>query len=364
MSFSHNKNLLLALFMLTQSATPLKSMARSINSLKQQAMRLSPVIQVALQASQKSTSLQPNFKMREYSQMSRKEAAAILGISEQASHHEITARHRELAKKFHPDINPASGNIMRDCNTARDVLLEEMPFKKTSEQSTQKPNKTVAILKKYTIPPLEKVMAFIARKSWQDWKDLEFDPFTTNRVLHQLQNDLKNVPRALNQKAMTLYIKNMQETYKETYGVVAFIIESISQELRTEIRQSTNTRKAVLCDALKTFDALLHQFDKDFVKQYDEGKKKIEEGKFSSFFTNYKSSNYNFYTTEFPKKIMVELWIKYQYEIGKSHTELYKIITIVTLKELIKKYIRYLAIGAAAAASAYVAGKTIQNWDN
>ena len=54
--------------------------------------------------------------------MSRKEAAALLGVSQDASPDEIRTAHRELMKKVHPDAG-GSDALAAKVQQAKDVLL-------------------------------------------------------------------------------------------------------------------------------------------------------------------------------------------------------------------------------------------------
>ncbi|KAA5800969.1 DnaJ domain-containing protein [Alkalicaulis satelles] len=56
------------------------------------------------------------------STMTRREAAQILGVAENASADEIRQAHRELMKKLHPDAG-GSGPLAAQVQEARDVLL-------------------------------------------------------------------------------------------------------------------------------------------------------------------------------------------------------------------------------------------------
>ena len=54
--------------------------------------------------------------------MTRREAAQILGVAENASEDEIRHAHRELMKKLHPDTG-GSGPLAAQVQEARDVML-------------------------------------------------------------------------------------------------------------------------------------------------------------------------------------------------------------------------------------------------
>ena len=54
--------------------------------------------------------------------MSREEALGVLGLSEGATQEEITAAHRRLIRRMHPDVG-GSADIAARINRAKDVLL-------------------------------------------------------------------------------------------------------------------------------------------------------------------------------------------------------------------------------------------------
>ena len=52
------------------------------------------------------------------------DAAKILGLSGDVTPEIIKTAYREASKKYHPDINPAGGEMMKLVNAAYDVLKE------------------------------------------------------------------------------------------------------------------------------------------------------------------------------------------------------------------------------------------------
>ena len=56
--------------------------------------------------------------------MSRSQALAVLGLSEEASREEIIAAHRQLIQKLHPD-RKGSAHLSEMINRARDILLDD-----------------------------------------------------------------------------------------------------------------------------------------------------------------------------------------------------------------------------------------------
>lgn len=70
------------------------------------------------------------------------EAANILGISPNASDEEIGKAYKQLAKKFHPDVNksPDAEKRMKEINTARDLLLSHPKIETPSEQESGSPS--------------------------------------------------------------------------------------------------------------------------------------------------------------------------------------------------------------------------------
>ncbi|MGH0004723.1 DnaJ domain-containing protein [Pseudovibrio ascidiaceicola] len=62
------------------------------------------------------------------------DALSILGLSSGATQEEIKAAYKGAAKKYHPDLNSAGGEMMKLVNAAYDVLREATSTE-TSEQA-------------------------------------------------------------------------------------------------------------------------------------------------------------------------------------------------------------------------------------
>ena len=168
--------------------------------------------------------------------MSLEEAKKILGIKDTSNKEEIKHKWRQLAKKYHPDINknPDAKSIMQEINAAMETIAEKKPELKINKEYIRKEYE--AIKKKYyeqKIPKKEKQPApEDATTVDKIYYDLLSDEITD---LHELQDALQNIQEEItSDKYKELQTKNKEDLIDEEQKV-KLASEKIQRQIASEI---------------------------------------------------------------------------------------------------------------------------------
>ncbi len=171
-----------------------------------------------LRSASQAAKQQTSFFQRGYSQMSREEAANIFRLPKNATAEEITAKYRQLAKEYHPDINPTGAKNMQNINLARETLL-----KKTGEATVQEASAAKAAQEQ----------ASQASEYFKNISEIYKD--SLNKGLESLKNSLKEAEqkfdKTLNDLKKAGKEYNFQALYDEYISKNAFLARENAQKM-------------------------------------------------------------------------------------------------------------------------------------